>query len=289
MTFALVSCIAGKECFMPAAARLGDNSQVDADAHGCPACPHPGVGPIVVGSPDVMINKLPAARQDDIGIHAVCCGPNNFTIQKGSPSVYVNGKPLARMNDTCKHCGGSGPIIAGSPDVMIDDSGGSAASLGSYTNNSRTIASAAAAAQDKGQAAKGSDSHDQGSAGQGSTDVSKDAAKDDKSGTITAAQWSLQRAANGQEVELQIETKNGKGQLTIEIWAQSSDRTQDQKVSSDSASAADSVKKKVTLQIPPDSAGGNECHFYFVVKDASGGERKSAPIFVDRAPFRFSV
>lgn len=274
---------------MPAAARLGDNSQVDADAHGCPACPHPGVGPIAVGSPDVTINDLPAARQDDIGLHAACCGPNNFTIKKGSPSVYVNGKPLARMNDTCQHCGGSGPIIAGSPDVMIDDSGGDAQGLGSYTNNTRTIKSATAAAQDAGQTAAGSDSHDQSTAGQAASDVAKDAAQAEKAGTITGAAWSLQRAANGQEVELQIETKNGKGQLTIEIWAQSADRTQDQKVMSDSASAADSVKKKVTLQIPPESAAGNECYFYFVVKDASGGERKSAPLFVDRAPFRFSV
>src|SRR5207253_8441213 len=84
---------------MPSAARLGDKAQVDADAHGCPACPHPAVGPIVTGSPDVFVNSKPAARQDDLGIHAVCCGPNTFTIQRGSPTVYVNGKPFARMND----------------------------------------------------------------------------------------------------------------------------------------------------------------------------------------------
>ncbi len=99
----------------------------------------------------------------------------------------------------------------------------------------------------------------------------------------------MQRAANGQEVELQIETKNGKGSLTIEIWAQSADRTQDQKVKSETASAADSVKKKIKLDIPQDAAGGNECHFYFVVKDEQGGEKKSDPIFVDRAPLKFSV
>src|SRR2546425_8565424 len=100
---------------MPSAARLGDKAQVDADAHGCPACPHPAVGPIVTGSPDVFVNSKPAARQDDLGIHAVCCGPNTFTIQRGSPTVYVNGKPFARMNDQTKHCGASGPIIEGSP------------------------------------------------------------------------------------------------------------------------------------------------------------------------------
>ena len=41
---------------MPAAARLGDKAQVDQDAHGCPACPHPGVGPIVAASTDVLVN-----------------------------------------------------------------------------------------------------------------------------------------------------------------------------------------------------------------------------------------
>ena len=42
-------------------------------------------------------------------------------------------------------------------------------------------------------------------------------------------------------------------------------------------------------QYPPDTAGGNECHFYFLVKDDQGGERKSDTLFVDRAPFKFSV
>ena len=119
---------------MPAAARLGDKAQVDQDAHGCPACPHPGVGPIVAASTDVLVNDRGAARQDDIGIHAVCCGPNTFKVAKGSPTVYVNGKPFARMNDKTQHCGGSGPIIEGSPDVFIDD-GADAQGLGSYAIN----------------------------------------------------------------------------------------------------------------------------------------------------------
>lgn len=106
---------------MPGAARLGDKSQVRADAHGCPACPHPGTGPIVTGSPDVFTNGKPQARLGDLGIHAACCGPNNFQIAKGSPTVYVNGKPAARMQDKAKHCGGDGNLIEGSPDVLIDD------------------------------------------------------------------------------------------------------------------------------------------------------------------------
>jgi uncharacterized Zn-binding protein involved in type VI secretion len=274
---------------MPAAARLGDNAQVDNDAHGCPACPHPGIGPIVVGSPDVFINSLPAARQDDIGIHAVCCGPNNFTIKKGSPTIYVNNKPLARVNDNCQHCGGAGPIKVGSPDVMADDGAApDAATLSAGQQNTLTIANqagdSATGAQKKGTGQQG-----QAQQGQGG-DAAQDQKKDqDKSGTILSAKWSLQRAANGQEVELQIETKGAKGSLSIEIWAQGADRTQDQKVSSDSVSAADSIKKKITLSIPQGAANQGENFFYYIVKDSTGGEKKSEPLFVDRAPFKFSV
>ena len=274
---------------MPAAARLGDKAQVKADAHGCPACPHPGVGPIVVGSSDVFTNGKPQGRQDDLGIHAICCGPNNFQIAKGSPTVYVNGKPAARMQDKTRHCGGSGQIIEGSPDVLLDD-GADAAGLGSYLMNALQILLAQAAASKAKQPKPASDTHGGGGpASGGGKNVSKDAKDEKKAGSIAAARWSVQRAANGQEVELQIECKDPKGSLTIEIWASSADPSQDKKVKSASASAARSVKKKVKLEIPADAAGTNESHFYFVVKDGQGGEKKSDPIFVDRAPFKFSV
>src|SRR5882672_10065440 len=272
---------------MPAAARLGDKAQVDTDAHGCPACPHPGVGPIVTASTDVFVNDKGAARQDDLGIHAVCCGPNNFSVTKGSPTVYVNGKPFARMNDKTKHCGGSGPIIEGSPDVMVDDGAGGAG-LSKSQIGSVQIATQQAAQSKQAQAKQKSDTH-KTATDKADKDVSKDAKEESKSGSILSARWSLQRAANGQDVELRIECKDPKGQLQIEIWAQSADRTQDKKVKSDSAGAAKSVKKKVKLEIPPDAAPGNECHFYFVVKDDQGGERKSDTLFVDRAPLKFSV
>jgi uncharacterized Zn-binding protein involved in type VI secretion len=273
---------------MPAAARLGDKAQVDADAHGCPACPHPGVGPIVTASTDVFVNKKGAARQDDLGIHAVCCGPNNFTVVKGSPTVYVNGKPFARMSDNTKHCGGSGPIIEGSPNVYVDD-GADAAGLGQYLINALKILLEQALESKKKQAKKASDTHQGGEDAEAKRDLSKDAKDERKSGSIVSARWSLQRAANGQEVELRIECKDPKGQLQIEIWAQSADRAQDKKVKSESAAAAKSVKKKVKLEIPPDAAAANECHFYFVVKDEQGGEHRSDTLFVDRAPFKFSV
>lgn len=106
---------------MPPAVRLSDKAACPADKHGCPACPHPTFGPAVNGSTDVFINKLPAIRLDDPGIHMACCGPNQWQVAKGSPTVYVNNKPLARMGDKTKHCGGNGTLIVGSPNVFADD------------------------------------------------------------------------------------------------------------------------------------------------------------------------
>ncbi len=152
---------------MPAASRLGDKAQVSSDAHGCPACPHPGTGPVIVGSSDVTINGLPAARKDDLGMHAACCGPNIFKIKEGSSTVYVNGKPLARLTDATTHCGGDGSIIDGSSDVFADDGGGAAGGLGALASRALAIALQAAAAIAAGTAQRHSDSHDGGEGGGG--------------------------------------------------------------------------------------------------------------------------
>lgn len=269
---------------MPAAARLGDKAQVDADAHGCPACPHPGVGPIVTGSPDVFVNGKPAARQDDLGIHAVCCGPNNFTIKKGSPTVYVNGKPFARMNDQTKHCGGSGPIIEGSPDVGIDD-GASAQGLGSYAANALQILLQKAAAAKKGKQRKLSDTHAAPAAG-----PQQNLASTPSQGSVRSARWSVQRAAKGKEVQLWIEcTANLAGSLSIEIWVLDADGTPGKKVHSLQENAAQSVKAKWKVEIPAGGAGGNQAEFQFMVKDAQGAQTTSDTLFVDLPRFRFSA
>jgi uncharacterized Zn-binding protein involved in type VI secretion len=103
---------------MPYQSRLGDKSNVFVDAHGCPACPHPGVGPAIVGSPDVFVNGRPALRVGDKGIHAACCGPNTWTAISGSFTVLINHKPAHRMGDQDQHCGGLGQMIEGSNDVI---------------------------------------------------------------------------------------------------------------------------------------------------------------------------
>ena len=107
---------------MPEAARLNDLVKGDPHAHGCPACPHTVQGPIVIGSTDVFINNLPAAREGDTGIATPCCGPNTFEIKMGSGTVYINGKMAARKGDMTLHCSmGTGKIDAGSSDVNIGD------------------------------------------------------------------------------------------------------------------------------------------------------------------------
>lgn len=98
--------------------RLGDNSKVPADAHGCPACPHTCVGPAIKGSPDVFINGKPGLRVDDTGVHAACCGPNSWTAVKGSGTVFLNSLAAHRKGDQDAHCGGTGKMIVGSPDVF---------------------------------------------------------------------------------------------------------------------------------------------------------------------------
>lgn len=65
-----------------------------------------------MGSPNVMIGFMPAAR---LGDTAVCVGPPDV-IAKGSTSVMIGFMPAARMGDTTAH---GGAIVAGCPQVMI--------------------------------------------------------------------------------------------------------------------------------------------------------------------------
>jgi uncharacterized Zn-binding protein involved in type VI secretion len=94
-------------------AYVGMRAKCPADSHGCQACPHPTVGPIISGSPNVFINGKPAARVGDRGVHAACCGPNTFEIIGGDGQVLINGRPAAKIGSPTQHCGGTGSIISG--------------------------------------------------------------------------------------------------------------------------------------------------------------------------------
>ncbi|MBN1636426.1 MAG: PAAR domain-containing protein [Deltaproteobacteria bacterium] len=104
---------------MPSQGRLGDKSHAPVDFHGCPACPHSVKGPAVQGSPDVFVNKKPALRVGDMGIHTACCGPNTWVATSGSATVMINYRPAHRKGDMDTHCGGLGSLIDGSSDVIV--------------------------------------------------------------------------------------------------------------------------------------------------------------------------
>lgn len=104
---------------MPPQGRVGDNAFNPADAHGCPACPHPVTGPALAGSTDTLINGMPALRIGDSGMHAACCGPNQWKAAAGSGTVKINNIPAHRLGDQTAHCGGVGNLIVGSPNVIV--------------------------------------------------------------------------------------------------------------------------------------------------------------------------
>jgi len=103
---------------MPPQSRLGDNAQCPSDAHGCPGCAHGVIGPATSGSPDVMVNGMPALRVGDNGVHSSCCGPNTWVAAAGSGTVFINGIKAVRQGDKTTHCGGTGKMVAGSGDVI---------------------------------------------------------------------------------------------------------------------------------------------------------------------------
>ena len=95
---------------MPAASRKGDVCM----GHGCfPPTPS------VAGSPDVLLDGIPALRKGDAVAPHGCsnCPPHGRSVSAGSPTVFVNGRPLARVGDGVD-CGGS--VSAGSGTVGAD-------------------------------------------------------------------------------------------------------------------------------------------------------------------------
>src|SRR5262245_16404114 len=104
---------------MPGQCRLGDKSNIPACVHGCPACPHPAVGPALIGSMDVNVNKMPAIRVDDTGMHTACCNTNMWTAKIGSGTVYINGKAAHRMGVQAQPWGGFGQRTEAPTNVIV--------------------------------------------------------------------------------------------------------------------------------------------------------------------------
>jgi uncharacterized Zn-binding protein involved in type VI secretion len=93
---------------MPAVTRQGD-SCTGHDA--CP--PRSSTG----GSPDVLVNGIPAHRQGDSwGAHGCPVHPSHGSVlASGSSTVFANGKAIGRIGDPVA-CGGS--AASGSPNVF---------------------------------------------------------------------------------------------------------------------------------------------------------------------------
>jgi len=151
---------------MPGQGRLGDKAYVPQDAHGCPFCPHPGTGPAISGSPTVSVNKRPALRVDDIGMHAACCGKNTWQAKTGSETVFIDNKAAHRQTDQTKHCGGDGQLIEGSPNVIVGDTTASPAALprsvsasGGAPSGSGTSSSSTGSSSNGGSNAAGMQGH----------------------------------------------------------------------------------------------------------------------------------
>ena len=87
---------------MPGAGRPGDKAQVQGlgDAHGVSRLPAPCRRAGILGLPTVNINKKPALRIDDMGIHAARCGPNMWTGPRRAPRWSTStARLLYRMSD----------------------------------------------------------------------------------------------------------------------------------------------------------------------------------------------
>lgn len=128
------------EAVKPQHATVGDQAHCPADAHACPACPHPVVGPIMTGNPKVKINGRPVACVGDTGSHRACCATNTFTIVSGDDKVLVDGKPVARLGSKTKHCGGIGTIIS------VDAVGAAASATLAPSGGTKTATAGAAGA-----------------------------------------------------------------------------------------------------------------------------------------------
>jgi len=177
---------------MPGQGRLGDKANVPLDAHGCPGCPHPAVGPAIQGSSDVNVNRRPALRVDDPGIHMACCGSNTWTATTGSITVFINGKGAHRMGDQNRHCGGIGQLIEGSPNVIVGEmtSGGGGAGSSMYTSSSAagsgtsTSGGAGSSATTGGSAGSGASGRGASSGGTGSATSSGGTGAGSSSGAL---------------------------------------------------------------------------------------------------------
>jgi uncharacterized Zn-binding protein involved in type VI secretion len=113
------------------AARVSDMHVCPQVTPGTPPVPHVG-GPVIIGSLNVLIGGLPAARVTDL---CTCVGPPD-TISVGSLGVTVNNLCAARVGDMTVH---GGAITIGCPTVLIGEIGNAVAGIAQGINPSGSV------------------------------------------------------------------------------------------------------------------------------------------------------
>src|SRR5262245_30654513 len=99
------------------AARVGDFHLCPMQTPAVVPIPHVG-GPVLPpGTPNVMIEGMPAACVGDM---MICVGPPDIFVM-GSTGVFVGGRPAVRVGDMTAHLGS---VVMGAMTVMIGDTGG---------------------------------------------------------------------------------------------------------------------------------------------------------------------
>jgi uncharacterized Zn-binding protein involved in type VI secretion len=121
-----------------------------------PPTPLPSFGMTLLGvSVRVLINNMPAARCEDIGLAPTCCGipPAWFKIKTGSSNVFIGGSRAARLLDICKACKNipdPPPIPAGKAMAAIGKAAGKVSTAMGYAGK---VAGALGIAADVAEAA----------------------------------------------------------------------------------------------------------------------------------------
>jgi hypothetical protein len=155
----------------------------------------------------VFINQRPALRVDDVGIHAVCCGPNMWKAQQGAPTVIINGKAAFRLNDPSRHCGGQGQLIEGSSDVIIGDA--SSGGGGSGGGSSGASGSSSGSSGGSGGSGSGSGTAQTASGGGGAAGSSSGSGNNGSSSSSQSDKQTDPAAVSPDQIEIQIVNSAG--------------------------------------------------------------------------------
>ncbi len=90
----------------------------------CSRCAHPVQGPAVKGASNTFVDKMPALRIGDEGVHdkQTCCGPNKWKAVQNvqDRQVFIEGKAAFCVGDISLHDEkDQGKLMVGSSTVFV--------------------------------------------------------------------------------------------------------------------------------------------------------------------------